>query len=416
MKRTLLSVALGLAAIGANAAEPAAQAAPAPTASAAAAAAPAASASAAAAAVPAAKAEAARKELADLRRQMQALTRRMAALSSELGDVGPRAYAFRYLGESDRAMIGVVLASDKDRVRISAVTPNGPAARAGLHDGDLITAIDGHALTAAKGGRADDDDDDGDEDGAVRQARRLLANLKANQPVRIEYLRGSQKGEVTLNAERREALNWPALMNDDPEHPFLPKDFNERIRADVERATRQAERELREKDRMLEASERIKERMNSKEVRESMVNAHRAMRRVMPWWGLNLAPVNAELGRYFGIDKGALVIAADTESLPGVRAGDVIVGVGDSVVERPEDVMRSLRDEPPGKDIALKLMREHKRVALSVKAPAFKSIFEVAPPLPPEPPVPPVPPPAPVAPVAPVPPPPPPAPPAPPVR
>ena len=251
----------------------------------------------------------------------------------------------------------------------------------------------------------------------------LLANLKEHQPVRIEYLRGAQKGSVTVNAERRQALNWPALMNDDPEHPFLPKDFNERIRMDVERAARDAEREAmrdpevqREIAHAKSVAAEARQQINSKEVREAVANARLAMRQAMPWWGLNLAPVNADLGRYFGTDKGALVIAADTESLPGVRAGDVIVGVGDSVVERPEDVMRSLRDEPPGKDIALKLMREHKRVALSVKAPAFKSIFEVAPPLPPEPPVPPVPPPAPVAPVAPVPPPPPPAPPAPPVR
>jgi C-terminal processing protease CtpA/Prc len=298
-------------------------------------------------------------------------------------------------------MIGVVLASEREGVRISAVTPDGPAARAGLRGGDLITAIDGHAITAAKREHPDAEDEDGDEDAAVRQARLLLANLKDNQSVTIGYLRDRKKGVVAIKAERRQALNWPALMNDDPEHPLLPKDFNERIRIDVER-------ELREKDRIVEAGERVKQRMNSKEVRESMVNAQRVMRRAMPWWGLNLAPVNAELGRYFGTDKGALVIAADTESLPGVRAGDVIVGVGDEKVERPEDVMRSLRDEPPGKDITLKLMREHKQVALNVKTPAFKSIFEVAPPIPPEPPLPPVAAPAPAAPTPPAPPPPPP--------
>jgi S1-C subfamily serine protease len=417
MKRTLLSLALAFAMQGAGAAEPVVKATPA--AQAIAAAAPAASAAAASAAMPAAKAEAARKEMAELRKEMQGLTRRMAELSGELGDVGPRAYAFRYLGESDRAMIGVVLDRGKEGVRISAVTPEGPAARAGLRGGDLITAIDGHGVAAPSHARASDEDD---EDDVLHQARVLLANLKENQSVNIEYLRDGKKGVVALEAERRQALNWPALMNDDPEHPFLPKDFNERIRADVERARRQAEREVREKDRIVEAGARIKERMNSREVRESMANAQRAMRRAMPWWGLNLAPVNAELGRYFGTDKGALVIAADTESLPGIRAGDVIVGVGDQKVERPEDVMRSLRDEPPGKDIALKLMREHKSIALNVKTPAFKSIFEIAPPIPPEPPMPPVPPvphvaPAPSAPAPPPPPPPaPPSPPAPPAH
>lgn len=418
MKRTLLSLALAFAMQGANATDPAKAApAPAPKATAAAAAVPAASASATSAALPAAKAEAARNELAELRKEMQGLTRRMAELSGQLGDVGPRAYAFRYLGESDRAMIGVVLASDKDGVRISAVTPDGPAARAGLRGGDLITAIDGHSVAIATHDRTHGDDDD-DEDDALRQARTLLTNLKENQSVSIEYRRDGKKGVIAFNAERREALNWPALMNDDPEHPFLPKDFNERIRADVERAQRDAQRMVRDKDRMRAEVERARHEAErdagSQAMRDAARTARQAMRQAMPWWGLNLAPVNAELGRYFGTDKGALVIAAGSGSLPELRAGDVIVGVAGEKVERPEDVMRALRDEPAGHDIALKLMREHKLVALNVKAPAFKSIFEVAPPLPPEPPVPPVPPTAPVAPAAPAPPAPP-SPPAPPV-
>jgi C-terminal processing protease CtpA/Prc len=273
-----------------------------------------------------------------------------------------------------------------------------------LHGGDLITAIDGHPIAAGDRGHARAGDEG--EDDAVRQARSLLANLKENQPVRIDYLRGAQKGVVTLNAERRQALNWPALMNEDPEHPFLPKDFNERIRADVERA-RDAQREAmrdpevqREIARAKGTAAEVRRQMNSKEMRDAMADARHAMRRAMPWWGLNLAPVNADLGRYFGTDKGALVIAADNAALPGLRAGDVIVGVAGATVERPEDVMRALRDEPAGQDIELKLMRERKRIALAVKAPAFKSIFEVAPPLPPMPPTPPA---APVPPLAPAP-------------
>jgi len=404
MKHTLLSLALALATQGAHAAEPAAKAMPAPkataTATAAAAAVPAASAAATAAALPAAKAEAARNELAELRKEMQGLTRRMAELSGELGDVGPRAYAFRYLGDSDRAMIGVVLASDKEGVRISAVTPDGPAARAGLRGGDLITAINGHTVAVTTHGRSDGDDG---EDDALRQARALLTNLKENQSVSIEYRRDGKEGVVAFNAERREALNWPALMNDDPEHPFLPKDFNERIRADVARAQRDAQRMVRDKDRMrteVERAHREAERAGTQAMRDATRTGRQAMRQAMPWWGLNLAPVNAELGRYFGTDKGALVIAAGNGSLPELRAGDVIVGVAGEKVERPEDVMRALRDEPAGHDIALKLMREHKLVALNVKAPVFRSIFEVAPPLPPEPPAPPLPPTTPMAPTA----------------
>ena len=335
----------------------------------------------------AARTEETRKELAELRAQMQELSRKMAALSSELGEGGPRSYAYRYLGNPDRAMIGVVLGSDDKGVHISAVTPDGPAARAGLRDGDVITAIDGKAVG-----------------NSTEKARGLLGNLQEGQDVSIAYVRGEQKGVVKLAAERREAWNWPLLMNEDPDHPFLPKDFNERIRADVEHATREAERTYeREHERMGEEAARA-----TREAMRHMPREHAMMRMAMPWWGLNLVPLNADLGRYFGTDKGVLVIAADEDSLPGIRAGDVITSIAGEPVSRPEDALRALRDKESGKDVAIKLLRERKTVALNMKTPQFNSIFNlgVPPPRPPAPPAPAAPaapaaPPAPAAPAAP---------------
>ncbi|TCO36837.1 PDZ domain-containing protein [Dokdonella fugitiva] len=372
MKHTLLYLACVLA-TGVAAATDAPAAAPAPRAAAKATARADADADAAADA----KAAAARRELGELRAQMRDLSRRMADLSTQLGDVGPRAYAFRYIGDPDRAMVGIVLGVEDGQVVLGGLTPDGPAARAGLRSGDVITAIDGQAV-AGKTPRE-----------AVDRARGLLADLKEGQAVSIEYRRGTQKGVVVVNAERREALNWPALMNEDPEHPFLPKDFDERIRADVERASHVAGREAqREAARSAarEAMAQARGHMDSEQVREAFARARESMRHSMPWWGLNLAPMNGELGRYFGTDRGALVIASDEASLPGLRGGDVITAVGKDAIARPEDVMRALRDQPEGKDVAIKLMRDHKVLALTMKTPEFKSIFSV--PVPPMPPMP----------------------------
>jgi hypothetical protein len=128
--------------------------------------------------------------------------------------------------------------------------------------------------------------------------------------------------------------------------------------------------------------------------REAMKHVPSNLHIAMPWWGLNLAPLNADLGRYFGTDKGVLVIAADNDSLPGIRAGDVITNIAGETVNRPEDALRALRDHEPGKDVAIKLLRDRKTLALNMKAPAFNSIFDLrapppaAPPMPPAPPVP----------------------------
>ena len=343
------------------------------------------------AAAQAAKTEAARKELAELRTQMQELSRKMAALSGELGEGGPRSYAYRYIGNPDRAMIGVVLDPDDKGVRLSAVTPDGPAARAGLRDGDIITAID-HQPVVDKSSKA-----------SYEKALTLLANLKAGQNLSINYLRGNDTGVVTVAAERREAWNWPMLINDDPKHSLLPKDFDERMRAEMERAQREAQH-ISEHDRArmqaeVESATREAQRAvadgsahSGAEIAHARREAIRQMRTTgmpgMPWWGLNLAPLNADLGRYFGTDKGVLVIAADQDSLPGIRGGDVITSIGGEQVNRPEDALRALRDQDTGKDVAIKLLRDRKTLALNMKAPAFKSIFDMrtAPPAPPAPP------------------------------
>ena len=356
------------------------------------------------AAAQAAKTEEARKELAELRTQMQELSRKMAALSGELGEGGPRSYAYRYIGNPDRAMIGVVLDPDDKGVRLSAVTPDGPAARAGLRDGDIITAID-HQPVVDKSSKA-----------SYEKALTLLANLKAGQNLSINYLRGNDTGVVTVAAERREAWNWPMLINDDPKHSLLPKDFDERMRAEMERAQREAERTAahdkahmqRDVERAQHEAERAMEHDKAHmqaDVARATRDAMRQMRTTMPWWGLNLAPLNADLGRYFGTDKGVLVIAADQDSLPGIRGGDVITSIGGEQVNRPEDALRALRDQDTGKDVAIKLLRDRKTLALNMKAPAFKSIFDMrtAPPAPPAPPAAPAAAAAPAAPAAPAP-------------
>jgi len=375
MKRTLLFVALAFAMPPAFAAADE----PKPAAAAAAKA----SASPNPAPAPAVDTTAARAELAELRTQMQELSRKMAKLSGELGDVGPRAYAYRYIGNPDRGMIGVVLAKDEHGMRVTAVTPGGPAAKAGIKNGDVIVKV-----------RGDLEGPSGDSTTFLNEA---LRNLKVDQEVILVVQRDGKPTEFKLKAERREPYNFAdafgAEMGADG---ALPADFNERMRAVVEQATEQAELSAKDREQIradiekarTAAREAMKEHGRAQaEAQRAAREAEREVRRAMPWWGLNLAPVNPELGRYFGTDKGALVISADNASLPGLRGGDVITSVAGERVERPEDALRALRDQPSGKDVPIKLMRDHKTLALNVKAPEFKSIFGV-PPMPPMPPTP----------------------------
>ncbi len=334
----------------------------------------------------------ARKDLEQMREQMREMSRKMADLSAKLGEVGPRAYAYRYIGDTDRAMIGVVFSdSDKPRgLRVDAVTPGGPAEKAGIKHGDIITSIDGKPL--APGG-----------DGAVSWP---LRDLKIDQQVRLGMVRDGKSSEITVKAERREPYNFAFAFGDNDlkdlgklgnldglaAGELQSPEFQHRIQAQAERAMERAQ----------VAGERAGEK-----VRRSLERFNIAM----PWWGLNLASLNSDLGGYFGTDHGVLVLSTD-DSLKALKSGDVLLDIDGSKVERPEDAFRLLREPPAGSDVKVQVMRQHKPLTLSVKTPEFKSIF-VPPPPPPAAPAPPAPPaptpraalPAPPAPPAPPPPP-----------
>lgn len=342
MKRSHLFLAIALACAGAQAAETIPAAAPAAKASSIATATPVATIS-----LPT---EQARHELDQMREQMRDLGRRVAELSAQLGDDSPRNYAWRYLSDPDRAMIGIVMAPDSRGVRIAGITPGGPAAKAGIKNNDVLMIVNGKALTA-----------DADAQGkAVAEATAALHDLKIGQDVLLTVLRDGKKSNVVVKAERREPRSFVYALNGDDAHRVEIAH-----NADVERIMRATRR-------------------GSNEAHDFARTFHVRM----PWWGLNLVSLDKDLSAYFGTERGALVLNADTETFPGLRSGDVMQSIGGEIVAGPEDAMRLLRDAPEGGEIEVQVVRQKKPVTLTMKTPEFKAIFPL-PPLPPEPPLPP---------------------------
>lgn len=302
----------------------------------------------------AADTEQARKELEQMREQMREMSRKMADLSAKLGEVGPREYAYRYIGDPERAMIGVVLSdNDKPRgLRVDAVTPGGPAEKAGLKHGDIVTTIDGKPLAPGN-------------DGAVSWP---LHELKVGQELKLGVVRDGRNTEIAVKAERREPYNFAFAFGDNDLaklDELASPEFQQRIQMHVDRAMEHAH---------------VAEMAGAR--------ARHAMERFnlpMPWWGLNLASLNADLGGYFGTDHGVLVLSTD-DALKTLKSGDVLLEVDGSKVERPEDAFRVLRERPPGSDVKVQVLRQHKPLTLSMKTPEFKGIFVPPPPAPPAPP------------------------------
>ncbi len=185
-------------------------------------------------------AEAARRDLEQMREQMRDLSKRMAELSMKLGDVGPRAYAYRYFGDPDRGMIGVVLGKDEHGLRINAVTPGGPADKAGVKNGDVVVVVNGVDVAKAP---------------SDAKTPQVLHDLKVGQEVKVTVLRDGRKVDATMKAERREPFNMSLAVGDQADlgklkkldemqalgepGAELPPDFDKRIQMQIEQATRE---------------------------------------------------------------------------------------------------------------------------------------------------------------------------------
>jgi hypothetical protein len=88
-----------------------------------------------------------------------------------------------------------------------------------------------------------------------------------------------------------------------------------------------------------------------------------------------------------------LVLSADDEDFKQLKSGDVLEQVAGTKIERPEDAFRILREQKPGSQVTIDVLRQHKPMTLSLRAPESANIFvPPPPPPPPPPPAPPVPP------------------------
>ncbi len=340
-----------------------------------------------------------RQQLEQARSEMDEAARRVAELSRQLGE--DRMIRIHRRGGAPRPMLGLVLGRhDGVGVLLQAVTPDGPAARAGLRSGDVVTAIDGQALA------------DGDANQRLNDARRRLAGLSDGQQVVLEYRRDGSLASATVGAEPLapfavldglrglDALGSLGALESLGSLEGLSTLRGLNIDIDVDQIREGLERGLAEAGRGLgEAEKRI--RIIGPMLEEGLrFDAWR-------WQGLRLAPLDADLGRYFGSQQGALVLKAEGEVLSELRSGDVIVSVDGDGVDEPRAAMRKLAAAEPGQSLRLGVLRDRRRIELSLTAPEQPDLLRwftppepPAPPAPPEPPVPPLPPPAPRAPAA----------------
>jgi Do/DeqQ family serine protease len=92
---------------------------------------------------------------------------------------------------------------------------------------------------------------------------------------------------------------------------------------------------------------------------------------VRPWLGVSMQALTDELKAQFGVERGVLVsdvVEGDPADEAGLKAGDVILKVGDKEVNEPQDVQFAVLEYDPGDSIPLAVIRDGKQLTISVKA------------------------------------------------
>ena len=269
----------------------------------------------------------AQRQMADARRQLEQAARDLARLSAENGRVtrGQRGI-FLYGG---RATLGINFDIDSTElgVRVIGVTPNGPAAEAGVVAGDVVVAIDGTDLTGL---------------GPPTPAQRLIEHTRDLDPgesVELRVLRDGDYRDVEVETSERDGF---VMLPQMPQMPQLPQLVQPGTAPGFVTVLPQGQRLYR-----------------------------------TPWgpfgagaWGnLEIVPLTPGLGSYFGTDKGLLVVRASDENTLGFRDGDVILDIGGREPTDVEHALRIMSSFEPGEMLRVTIMRERQRETLEVQVP-----------------------------------------------
>lgn len=227
-----------------------------------------------------------------------------------------------------RARLGIKInlrarATDSIGAYVDAVTPNGPAAKAGIQSGDIITKLEGKSvLTGGQPARAD-----GQESLPGLRLIELAAKLEPNDTVAVEFRRGKDRKTVSVVTADEPDIMFRAapggrggfalrsygpegprrMVMGDMDHDFGPVLYGSAL-ADLE-----------------------------------------------------LAPLNPDLGRYFGVNEGVLVISVPKDSELGLKGGDVVLAVDGRKPASPSHFLRILRSYEKGESFKIEVLRNRKR-------------------------------------------------------
>jgi len=268
--------------------------------------------------------------------QMREAEERLAAAARQIAELStsnlPAIVEIeRRIHMDGRAVLGVTIGSSDgdgpvEGVTVRGVSPGGAAEDAGLRSGDIITAVNDESLTAAS-----------DEEANAKLIE-FMSGVEEDDVVDVEYLRDGKQASVEVRPNEMSPLayafrlgrgNYPLLRA--PNAPGL--DFSK-----------------------------------------------------FTWfsdgsgWGhMEMVALTERLGRYFGTDKGLLVVRAPEDENLKLQDGDVIQSIDGREPTSVSHAMRILGSYQSGEQLELRIMRDKRKQTLKIEMPDNRSSSWVVP-------------------------------------
>ena len=225
---------------------------------------------------------------------------------------------------------------DRSGVIVNNVVDDGPAAKAGLLDGDVILEINGQSIA--------------DQAALTSAVRALTPGDEAS----VVLLRDGQKKTIGIEVGKLETRD---LMVTAPDADQLKELQSLKW---VDSGDRQV--------MVLPHGDGEDEGDGQRRIIVKMMEQDQDR----GWLGVHLDALNGQLGEYFGVKDGAGVLVTEVvEGSPaagaGLLAGDVIVKVGDAEVTSPDALHEAMSGSKAGDDLTLQVLRKGSRMAVTAK-------------------------------------------------
>ena len=298
-------------------------------------------------------------------------------------EVGP---ILRQALPTGRMRLGVTLADAEEGAEVrgtevASVMEGGPAEKAGIRTGDVLTRVDGKSLLEPLEPEVERDFDE-DASLPVQRLMEIVKGIEPGEEVEVEYLRDGRRSTVTVEARDLDAWNWTVLGPGWNQEAFQErmKDLETRLR-EMRIQVSPGEREIRILRDSLRAP-RVLLREGPEGRAFTLVTEDDERLWACPgdssshrgFWvgfsnrcvgGLELLELKPGLADYFGTASGVLVADVHEDSKLSLQPGDVILSVGGREATDPGRVRQILSSYGADETVSLRIMRQKRELTVT---------------------------------------------------